>query len=95
MPENVRAFYQDFTLADMSETKRGLGWVPMREPVEAVRGYAKSAWADFNCTGWFSGNAQKGGAGLIAQPLSWLRAILTGEVDSAAIGFTPGGGISV
>jgi ADP-L-glycero-D-manno-heptose 6-epimerase len=40
MPENVRAFYQDFTLADMSETKRGLGWVPMREPVEAVRGYA-------------------------------------------------------
>jgi hypothetical protein len=61
----------------------------------AAQEASKSAWADFNCTGWFSGNAQKGGAGLIAQPLSWLRAILTGEVDSAAIGFTPGGGISV
>src|SRR5690606_24385516 len=28
MPASVRRFYQDFTLADMGETQRGLGFTP-------------------------------------------------------------------
>ncbi|RMH11496.1 MAG: NAD-dependent epimerase/dehydratase family protein [Planctomycetota bacterium] len=39
MPESIRAFYQDFTCADMSETKRGLGWSPSHDPLEAMRAY--------------------------------------------------------
>lgn len=39
MPESIRRFYQDFTLADMSATERGLGWKPTRDPVEAMREY--------------------------------------------------------
>jgi ADP-L-glycero-D-manno-heptose 6-epimerase len=40
MPDSVREFYQDFTLADMSETKKGLGWAPTREPKDAIAQYA-------------------------------------------------------
>ena len=42
MPANVRAFYQEFTLADMSMTAKGLGWKPSIAPLQAVREYA--AW---------------------------------------------------
>jgi ADP-L-glycero-D-manno-heptose 6-epimerase len=41
MPADVRAFYQDYTCADMSETAKGLGWKPRREPVAAMGDYAK------------------------------------------------------
>jgi len=40
MPEDIRRFYQDFTLADMSATEAGLGFSPGRDPVEAIRSYA-------------------------------------------------------
>lgn len=40
MPASVRTFYQDFTLADMAETKRGLGFTPSHEPVQAIIEYA-------------------------------------------------------
>jgi ADP-L-glycero-D-manno-heptose 6-epimerase len=42
MPASVREFYQDFTQADMSQTKRLLGWTPTRDPIDATREYA--AW---------------------------------------------------
>jgi ADP-L-glycero-D-manno-heptose 6-epimerase len=41
MPTDIRAFYQDYTCADMSETEKGLGWRPRHEPRSAMRGYAK------------------------------------------------------
>jgi ADP-L-glycero-D-manno-heptose 6-epimerase len=41
MPADIRAFYQDYTCADMSETERGLGWRPRHEPRKAMREYAK------------------------------------------------------
>ncbi|MCC6951401.1 MAG: NAD-dependent epimerase/dehydratase family protein [Phycisphaerales bacterium] len=40
MPAQVRKFYQDFTLADMSRTAAGLGWKPSRAPAEAIGEYA-------------------------------------------------------
>lgn len=40
MPASVRTFYQDFTLADMSETQRGLGFTPKRDPVRTIEAYA-------------------------------------------------------
>ncbi len=40
MPASVRAFYQDFTCADVSETLRGLGWRPRWKPSDAVARYA-------------------------------------------------------
>jgi ADP-L-glycero-D-manno-heptose 6-epimerase len=39
MPADVRAFYQDYTCADMSETTKGLGWKPRHEPGAAMREY--------------------------------------------------------
>jgi ADP-L-glycero-D-manno-heptose 6-epimerase len=42
MPAKIRAFYQDFTCADMSRTKEGLHWSPQHDPIEATRRYA--AW---------------------------------------------------
>lgn len=42
MPEGIRRFYQDWTLADLSATTAALGWSPRRDPVAAVREYA--AW---------------------------------------------------
>lgn len=40
MPEPIKRFYQDFTLADMRETERGLGFTPGHEPVAAIASYA-------------------------------------------------------
>ncbi len=40
MPASVRRFYQDFTLADMSETERGLGFIPRHDPVQTIEAYA-------------------------------------------------------
>ncbi len=40
MPASVRAFYQDYTCADLSVTDWGLGWLPRRQPVAAIREYA-------------------------------------------------------
>jgi len=42
MPARIRDFYQDFTCADMTSAKKGLGWTPQRDPIEAIRAYA--AW---------------------------------------------------
>jgi nucleoside-diphosphate-sugar epimerase len=41
MPASIRAFYQDYTCADMSETERGLGWHPKWAPADAIRRYAE------------------------------------------------------
>jgi ADP-L-glycero-D-manno-heptose 6-epimerase len=41
MPANIRAFYQDFTLADMRETASGLGWQGRHAPLTAVESYAR------------------------------------------------------
>ncbi|MEX2219307.1 MAG: NAD-dependent epimerase/dehydratase family protein [Phycisphaerales bacterium] len=41
MPPAIRAFYQDYTCADMSETERGLGWKPKWKPAEAMAEYAR------------------------------------------------------
>lgn len=40
MPEHIRAFYQDFTCADISATTTGLGWRPVWNPRQAVARYA-------------------------------------------------------
>lgn len=39
MPADIRAFYQDYTCADMAETERGLGFTPRINPLEGVRTY--------------------------------------------------------
>jgi ADP-L-glycero-D-manno-heptose 6-epimerase len=41
MPAHVRAFYQDFTQADMTLAAEGLGWRPEWEPARAMRVYAR------------------------------------------------------
>jgi ADP-L-glycero-D-manno-heptose 6-epimerase len=41
MPPSIRAFYQDFTQADMSAAKTGLGWAPSRTPADALRDYGR------------------------------------------------------
>lgn len=41
MPESIRAFYQDFTCADISATTRGLGWRPVWKPRDAIVRYAE------------------------------------------------------
>lgn len=46
MPSSVRAFYQDYTCADVSETKAGLGWSPAWKPEEAIAEYAKRMLAE-------------------------------------------------
>ena len=40
MPPNVRAFYQDFTCADLSETQDALDWSPRFDPVSSIAEYA-------------------------------------------------------
>jgi ADP-L-glycero-D-manno-heptose 6-epimerase len=40
MPESIRAFYQDYTCADMSQTARGLGWRPRCDPRTSMVRYA-------------------------------------------------------
>jgi ADP-L-glycero-D-manno-heptose 6-epimerase len=41
MPEHIRAFYQDFTCADMSCAETGLGFKPSHDPAESVSSYAR------------------------------------------------------
>ncbi|MBX3367120.1 MAG: NAD-dependent epimerase/dehydratase family protein [Phycisphaeraceae bacterium] len=41
MPENIRAFYQDYTCADLSATISGLGFTPSIDPIEGVEAYAR------------------------------------------------------
>jgi len=41
MPANIRAFYQDYTCADMSQTREGLGWHPRHAPTAAMVEYAR------------------------------------------------------
>jgi ADP-L-glycero-D-manno-heptose 6-epimerase len=41
MPEAIRAFYQDYTCADMSQTEQALNWKPRWEPHAAMREYAR------------------------------------------------------
>lgn len=41
MPAEIRAFYQDFTCADMSAAARGLHWTPAKKPGEALAEYAR------------------------------------------------------
>lgn len=40
MPASIRAFYQDFTLADLSSTTKALGWTPKIGPVDGIAAYA-------------------------------------------------------
>jgi ADP-L-glycero-D-manno-heptose 6-epimerase len=39
MPPAIRAFYQDYTCADMSATHRGLGWRPAIKPRDGIASY--------------------------------------------------------
>ena len=41
MPASIRAFYQDYTCADMTATRDGLGWTPRHTPTKAMVQYAK------------------------------------------------------
>ncbi|MCR9216558.1 MAG: NAD-dependent epimerase/dehydratase family protein [bacterium] len=41
MPEHIRAFYQDFTQADMTLTQDGLSWSPGVDPIEGLRSYGR------------------------------------------------------
>lgn len=41
MPPAIRAFYQDYTCADMSATAAGLGWRPRWKPADAMSDYAR------------------------------------------------------
>lgn len=41
MPEHIRAFYQDFTQADMSATAKGLDWTPSVDPLQGLRDYGR------------------------------------------------------
>ncbi len=41
MPDTVRAFYQDFTKADISATAAGLGWSPKTTPAQGMAIYAR------------------------------------------------------
>lgn len=40
MPPDIRAFYQDFTCADISQTEAGLSWTPAKTPPERIADYA-------------------------------------------------------
>jgi nucleoside-diphosphate-sugar epimerase len=46
MPPAIRAFYQDFTQADMSMTANGLGWKPQTDAKAAVAMYARQLASD-------------------------------------------------
>ena len=41
MPPAVQRWYQTYTCADMSATRRGLGWTPRRRPPDAIADYAR------------------------------------------------------
>ncbi len=40
MPASIREFYQDYTCADLSGNKEGLGWLPAWKPADAIAAYA-------------------------------------------------------
>lgn len=40
MPASIRAFYQDYTCADVTKTEQGLNWKPRWKPSEAIVHYA-------------------------------------------------------
>ncbi len=40
MPAAIRAFYQDWTCADMTHTRSGLRWSPKIDPAEGIASYA-------------------------------------------------------
>ena len=40
MPASIREFYQDYTCADLSGNKDGLGWMPVWKPADAIAVYA-------------------------------------------------------
>lgn len=49
MPPEIRAYYQDFTCADMSETAVGLGFTPEIDPADGIESYARflrNQWRD-------------------------------------------------
>ncbi|MDX2016502.1 MAG: NAD-dependent epimerase/dehydratase family protein [Planctomycetota bacterium] len=41
MPPAIRAFYQDFTQADMAAARSGLRWAPSHSPADALRDYGR------------------------------------------------------
>jgi nucleoside-diphosphate-sugar epimerase len=41
MPPQIREFYQDYTCADLSAGKVGLGWSPRWKPADAITNYAR------------------------------------------------------
>jgi ADP-L-glycero-D-manno-heptose 6-epimerase len=41
MPDSIRAFYQDYTCADMSRTAAGLGWSARCDPHASMVGYVR------------------------------------------------------
>lgn len=41
MPAAIRAFYQDYTCADMAGAKAGLGWSPSQDPRVAIEQYGR------------------------------------------------------
>lgn len=47
MPAAIRAFYQDFTQADMSMTTKGLAWKPATLATSAIAAYAKQLASDY------------------------------------------------
>lgn len=46
MSDAVRAFYQDYTCADMRQTESALGWRPRFDPITAIEEYAAFLAAD-------------------------------------------------
>jgi ADP-L-glycero-D-manno-heptose 6-epimerase len=46
MPASVRRFYQDFTCADLTRTRRALDWEPSHDPISATRDYAAQLKAE-------------------------------------------------
>jgi len=40
MPRDIRAFYQDYTCADMSAAQRALGFTPAIDPLDGITSYA-------------------------------------------------------
>ncbi len=49
MPASVRAFYQDYTCADLTETDSGLGFEPRIDPLEGIEAYARALGASQRC----------------------------------------------
>ncbi len=40
MPDSIAAFYQNYTCADMTQTRKALDWSPARDPLQAISEYA-------------------------------------------------------